>query len=171
MNCLSYQDLKANSQTISAHTGLSKQEFEALEKEFGREVETYLRYYTLEGLVRQRAYKARTNSVLPTIADKLLFLLLFLKTNPLQEVHASSFGMNQPQASKWLKLLSTLLLETLAKVNVLPERKSERIAKAVAELAHILIDVTEREVERSIDYETQREYYSGKKSVILSRTC
>ncbi len=171
MNCLSYQDLKANSQTISAHTGLSKQEFEALEKEFGREVETYLRYYTLEGLVRQRAYKARTNSMLPTIADKLLFLLLFLKTNPLQEVHATSFGMNQPQASKWLKLLSKLLLETLAKVSVLPERKSERIAKAVAGLTHILIDVTEREVERSIDYQTQAEYYSGKKSVILSRTC
>jgi hypothetical protein len=149
MNCLSYQDLKGNGQTVSAHTGLSKEEFEALEKEFGREVETYLRYYTLEGLVRQRAYKARTNSVLPTSADKLLFMLMFLKTNPLQEVHATSFGMNQPQASKWLKILSTLLLETLAKVRVLPERKSERIAKAVAGLTHILLDVTEREVEPS----------------------
>lgn len=109
MKCLSYQDLKGNSQTVSAHTGLSKKEFEALEKEFGKEVETYLRYYTLEGLVRQGAYKARTNSVLPTSADKLLFMLMFLKTNPLQEIHATSFGMNQPQASKWLKLLSRLL--------------------------------------------------------------
>jgi hypothetical protein len=96
---------------------------------------------------------------------------MFLKTNPLQEVHATSVGMNQPQASKWLKLLSKLLVETLAKVRVLPERKSERIAKAVAGLPHILIDVTEREVERSVDYETQKEYYSGKKSVILSSTC
>ena len=82
-----------------------------------------------------------------------------------------SFGMNQPQASKWLKLLSNLLLETLAKVRVLPERKSEKIAKAIAGLPHILLDVTEREVERSVDYETQKEYYSGKKSVMLSRIC
>jgi hypothetical protein len=171
MKRLRYQDLKANSQTISAHTGLSKEEFEALTKEFTKAIETYLHYYTLEGLVRQRAYKSRTNSVLPTTADKLLFILMFLKTNPLQEVHATSFGMNQPQASKWLKLLSKLLVETLAKVRVLPERKSERIAKAVAGLPHILIDVTEREVERSVDYETQKAYYSGKKSVILSRTC
>lgn len=171
MNRLSYQDLKDNSQIISAHTGLNKEEFEALEKEFTKVAESYLRYHTLEGLLRQRAYKARACSVLPTSADKLLFIMLFLKTNPLQEVHATSFGMNQPQASKWLKLLSHLLLETLAKARVLPERKSERISKAVAGLTHILVDVTEREVERSTDYETQQEYYSGKKSVILSRTC
>lgn len=171
MNRLSYQDLRDNSQTISAHTGLNKQEFEALDKEFAKAVETHLGYHTLEGLVRQRANKARKNSVLPTSTDKLLFMLMFLKTNPLQEVHAVIFGMNQPQASKWLKLLSNLLLETLAKAKVLPERKSERIAKAVAGLSHILVDVTEREVERSIDYETQQEYYSGKKSVILSRIC
>ena len=88
MNYLRYQDLKANSQTIAAHTGLNKEEFEALEKEFAKEVDTYLRYHTLEGSVRQRAYKERVNSVLATHADKLLFILMFLKTNPLQEVHA-----------------------------------------------------------------------------------
>ncbi len=169
MNRLSYQDLKNNTQTISAHTGLSKEEFEALDKEFAKEIQAYLRYYTLEGLLRQRAYKVRKTSVLPTSTDKLLFILMFLKTNPLQEVHATTFGMNQPQASTWLKWLSGLLLETLAKVKVLPERKSERISKAVAGLTHILLDVTEREVERSIDYQTQKEYYSGKKSVILSK--
>lgn len=171
MNCLCYQDLKSNSQTISAHSGLSKEEFEALAKEFAKVVESYLCYYTLEGLVRQRAYKARVNSVLATSADKLLFILMFLKINPLQEVHATTFGMNQPQASKWLTLLSKLLLETLAKARVLPERKAERISKAVAGLTHILLDVTERDVARSIDYDTQKQYYSGKKSVILSRTC
>jgi hypothetical protein len=43
MKRLRYQDLKANSQTISAHTGLSKEEFEALTKEFTKQIETYLR--------------------------------------------------------------------------------------------------------------------------------
>lgn len=171
MSRLNYQDLKDNSLTISAHTGLKKEEFEALDKAFSKEVEAYLRYHTLEGLLRQRTYKPRKTSVLPTSTDKLLFILMFLKTNPLQEVHATTFGMNQPQASKWLKLLSGLLWETLAKVKVLPERKSECIGKALVGLSHILLDVTEREVQRSIDYETQKEYYSGKKSVILSRIC
>ena len=70
----------------------------------------------------------------------------------------------------WLKHASNFLLETLARGNVLPERKSERLSKCIEDLDKILIDATEREVYRSIDYQTQKDYYSGKKNVMLSRT-
>ena len=95
--------------------------------------------------------------------DKLLFILFFLKTNPLQEVLATTFGLDQPQASRWLELLRARLLATLIRARVLPERQSERLYRAVAGQSKLLIDATERAVGRSVDDQTQKEYYSGKK--------
>ncbi|HEY5536127.1 MAG TPA: transposase family protein [Ignavibacteria bacterium] len=34
-----------------------------------------------------------------------MFLLIYLKTNPLQEHHAASFGITQPQANILIHLL------------------------------------------------------------------
>jgi hypothetical protein len=40
--------------------------------------------FTLEGKPRQnRTYSLYKNSILPTMEDKLLFILNYLKTNPL----------------------------------------------------------------------------------------
>ncbi|GAB3506820.1 helix-turn-helix domain-containing protein [Emticicia fontis] len=170
MKRLRYQDLKGDDLIISAHIGLNKLEFETLAKEFNQVVETHFIHFTIEGKIRQRQSKSRKNSVFVEWSDLLLFILVYLKTNPLQIVFATSFGLTQPKSSMWLKLASNFLLETLAKGNVLPERKSERIAKCIENLDKILIDATEREVYRSIDYQTQQEYYSGKKKLILLRT-
>ena len=169
MKRLRYQDLKADDLIISAHTGLNRLEFETLANEFYEVVETYFIHFTIEGKTRQRQYKSRKNSVFVEWSDLLLFILLYLKTNPLQIVFATSFGLTQPKSSMWLKLASNFLLETLAKGNVLPERKSECLSKCIEDLDKILIYVTEREVYRSIDYQTQKDYYSGKKNGILSR--
>ena len=73
--------------------GLNPDEFEALCLHFDEAWQAYIRYYTLEGKPRARQSKPRTNSTLPTSEDKLLFVLYFLKTNPLQEVLASAFSM------------------------------------------------------------------------------
>jgi hypothetical protein len=170
MKRLRYQDLKADDLIISAHTGLNKLEFEILAKEFNQIVETYSINFTIEGKPRQRQHKPLKNSVFVEWSALLLFILIYLRTNPLQIVFTTSFGLTQPKSSMWLKLASNFLLETLAKGNVLPERKSERLAKCIEGLDKILIDATEREVYRSIDYQTQQEYYSGKKKLILSRT-
>ena len=130
---------------------------------FGKEWAHYIRYYTWCGKERERQSKGRKNSVLASIEDKLLFILFFLKTNPLQQVLATTFGMNQPQASRWLELLRARLIATLAKEKVLPERQAERLQRAVAGESIVLLDATERAVGRSIDEQTQKEQYSGKK--------
>ena len=131
---------------------------------FAVEWEHYMRHYTWEEKGRTRQGKGRVNSVLSTVEDKLLFLLFYLKTNPLQEVLASTFGLDQPQASRWLELLRARLLATLTRERVLPERESERLYRAVAGQSRVIIDGTERPVGRSVDEETQKEHYSGKKS-------
>lgn len=160
---LIYAAIANKEQAIRSHTGLSKAEFLALAQAFDKEWEHYIRYYTWCGKERERQSKGRKNSVLASIEDKLLFILFFLKTNPLQQVLATTFCLNQPQASRWLELLRARLIATLAKEKVLPERQAERLQRAVAGESIVLIDATERAVGRSIDEETQKEQYSGKK--------
>ena len=74
--------------------------------------------------------------------------------------------MYQPHASAWLKRLLPRLEEALAATDALPERQSERLYRAVAHQETVLIDGTERPVQRSVDHESQREHFSGKKNAI-----
>ena len=164
MSKLRYTDLASNEKALLAHTGLNPDEFDGLRLHFDEAWQAYIRYYTLEGKPRARQSKPRTNSTLPTSEDKLLFVLYFLKTNPLQEVLASAFSMRQPKASFWLSRLLPTLERALDKANCLPERQSERLGRALAGQKRLLLDGTERPVARSTDAETQREHYSGKKN-------
>ena len=166
---LRYSDISTTESSIRSHTGLSKQEFEALAEKFGEAWRAYMDCFTWEGKPRQRQSKERKNSVLAAIEDKLLFILYYLKLNPLQEVLAQAFGMDQPQASRWIEVLRSRLIVALDKEKVLPERKAERLYRLLENEKRVLIDATERMVGRSIDEETQKEYYSGKKSVIPSK--
>ena len=163
---LRYTDLRENPKALLAHTGLKPDEFEALCGFFDQAWQGYIKYYTLEGKPRERQSRGRKNETLPTMEDKLLFVLYYLKTNPLQEVLAAAFSMRQPHASTWLKLLLPILEQALGRAECLPERQSERLARAVAAHERVLIDGTERPVGRSTDYATQKEHYSGKKNAI-----
>ena len=165
---LRYTELKQNPKALLAHTGLKPDEFEALCGFFDQAWQGYIKYYTLEGKPRARQSRGRKNETLPSMEDKLLFVLYYLKTNPLQEVLAAAFSMRQPHASTWLKLLLPILERALGRADCLPERHSERLARAVAEHERVLIDGTERPVGRSTDYQTQKEQYSGKKNAIRS---
>ena len=160
---LRYSAISLDAASLRSHTGLSGSEFEALAVVFGHDWDAYLRCFTWEGKPRQRQSKERKNSVLASIEDKLLFLLYFLKLNPLQQVLATAFGMDQPQASRWLEVLRPRLMASLEKEKVLPERKAERLYRLLTNEEQLLIDATERSVGRSIDEATQKEYYSGKK--------
>lgn len=102
---LSYASLSSNEKALRTHTGLTYLEFEHLHTAFSVEWQSYITHFTWCGKERKRQTKGRKNSVLPTTEDKLLFILFYLKTNPLQEVLAASFGMDQPQAHRWLEVL------------------------------------------------------------------
>ena len=164
MSKLRYTDLAQNEKALLAHTGLKPTEFEALCVFFGEAWQGYIGYYTLEGKPRARQSKPRTNSTLPTSEDKLLFVRSYLKTNPLQEVLASAFAMRQPKVSFWLGRLLPTLAKALRRADCLPERQSERLARALVDQKRLLLDGTERPVARSRDYQTQREHYSGQKN-------
>jgi hypothetical protein len=54
--------------------------------------------------------------------DKLLFILVYLKQAPTQEVQGSLFGMRQSKANMWIHLLHPVLNRALAQNGDLPKR-------------------------------------------------
>jgi hypothetical protein len=86
----------------------------------------YMRDHTIAGQPRaSRSYRTDDHCPLPTMADKLLFILTYLKQNPIQEVQAQLFGLSQSNANKWIHLLHTTLNWALANQDMLPARTAD----------------------------------------------
>jgi hypothetical protein len=97
--------------------------------------------------------------------DKLLFILVYFKTYPLQVVQGELFGMSQSQANYWISVLSPILKEALAYEQQLPSRSPQDLERNLSEYdtLNFQIDGTERRRQRPKDKEKQKEFYSGKK--------
>ncbi|MCP4703949.1 MAG: transposase family protein, partial [candidate division Zixibacteria bacterium] len=102
-----YEKMVKNGTKFLAMTGYTNEEFQALLPYFSSQFKAYITKYTLEGKKRKRrGYVAYKNSPLPTIEDKLLFILIYFKTNNLQSVQAELFEMHQPEANLWIHVLA-----------------------------------------------------------------
>ena len=87
--------------SLRAMTGLTQPEFSALLPHFGHAFLAYTEDYTIDGHPStSRRYSTYDTSPLPTIADKLLFILTSLKQTPIQAVPGQLFGMSQANANK-----------------------------------------------------------------------
>lgn len=166
---LTYDKIKNKPQVLISLTTLRREEFEELSEFFEQSWTNYMRQYTLEGKPRNRKASIRSDTVLCTAEDRLLFILYHLKSNAIQELIGITFEMTQAQVSLRIKLLSKLLRDALDKQGFLPVRKTEQLKKELSKEATVLLDATEREIQRPADKEVQKEYYSGKKSIILSK--
>ena len=160
-----YKEYAEKPTEFLALTGYTLQEFEALLPPFGNGYYEWMKTHRLDGKPRgQRAYSDYKNSPLPTLADKLFFILHFLKTNNLQTVQGALFGMSQPKANLWLHCLHPILNRTLAELGELPARQMEQMVFAENEETLYFHDGTERPIPRPRDPDQQRLYYSGKKN-------
>ena len=166
---LTYKKIKDKPEVLISLTTLRREEFEVLSEFFEQTWQEYIGQYTLEGKPRNRSASIRSNTTLRTAEDRLLFILYHLKGNAIQQLMGITFEMTQAQVSLWIKLLSKLLRDSLEKQGYLPKRKVEQLKKALEKESTVLLDATEREIQRPKDNEVQKEYYSGKKSVILSK--
>jgi hypothetical protein len=159
----SYSELVKSETKFLALTGYTHDEFQALLPYFAKRFEAYVADYTLTGQPRtRRGYIAYANSPLPTIEDKLLFILSSLKTNNLQSVQAELFGMHQPEANLWIHVLAPVLNQALADSGHLPARSMDALTiPAGSQL--FFHDGTERPIPRPTDQDDQKAFYSGKK--------
>ena len=159
-----YIALKKNKLQFLSLTGLTVESFDVLLSYFSQDWQEYIEHYTIDGEPRVRIARVQVCKQLPSSADKLLFILIYLKTNPLQEHHAAFFGMTQPKANKFIHLLSGILFTTLKRLGELPERNEYRLREMLKFCTDIILDGTERHIQRPQDNEVQKNCYSGKKN-------
>jgi hypothetical protein len=165
---IKYNQLKEKPKEFLAATGLSVEEFERLLPVF-KEKLAGLHPPELtkkRGTPRQRRAGAGPKEKLRTEEDKLLFILVYEKTYPIQTMLGLQFEISQPQANYWIHLLLPLLKQALAEMGFAPERNGEAVAQSplVAEAeGDFLIDGTERRRQRPKAAQKQAEHYSGKK--------
>jgi hypothetical protein len=165
---LKYEDLKNKPRELLAATGLKQDEFEALLKPFADSyAEAHPATQTMEGQVRQRRVGGGNKGKLAGMEDKLLFILIYEKTYPLQTMLGIQFGLSQAQVNVWLHRLMPILQQALQSMGHTPARDGERVAES--ELAgeggpDLVIDGTERRRQRPVDTSAQKAQYSGKKS-------
>jgi hypothetical protein len=164
---LTYTTLQDRPREFLAATGLTHAEFARLLPTFAT---AYAALYppdkTLAGQPRQRRVGGGATGALPQMADKLLFILVFQKTNPLQTMHGLQFDLSQPQTNYWMHHLLPVLQRTLAALGMAPERDASRVATSPLALEgapDMVIDGTERRRQRPTNAAQQQEQYSGKK--------
>jgi DDE superfamily endonuclease/Helix-turn-helix of DDE superfamily endonuclease len=164
---VTYTELRGDPQRCVSLTGLTPSELDLLLPAFEHcSQRLYPLDRTAAGRPRQRFPGGGRAGALPEPEQKLLFLLVYLKTYPLQVVMAELFNLSQPQVNYWLRRLLPVLREALDEFGVLPERDPQafaRIATPPLEQTRRIIDGTERRRQRPKNPEKQQAHYSGRK--------
>ncbi len=125
----SYEEVTQRAGSLRSLTGLTEAEFQALLPHFEQAFMTYMEERTIDGQPRtSRRYTTYGTCPLPTSVDKLLFILTYVKQNPIQEVQGQLFGMSQSNANKWIHLLHPVLNHALADQELLPARTAAELA-------------------------------------------
>jgi hypothetical protein len=128
-----YNELSKKPSQFLSLTGYTVEEFLALLPHFRLRLQNYLTNFTFEGKKRQnRKYVEYRNAGLATMENKLLFILIYLKGNDLQESLAERFRMSQPKANRWIHLLHEVLNQSLNDIEMLPARDANSLESKLA---------------------------------------
>lgn len=103
---------------------------------------------------------------LETSKEKLLFVLCYLKCYPTFDHLGFQFNMSGANAHTLFYGIAPIFLQSLMQLGVMPHTQfdtPEEMHRAFKKIGTLVIDVTERPVQRPQDYEIQEEHYSGKK--------
>ncbi|OAV64042.1 hypothetical protein Barb6XT_02951 [Bacteroidales bacterium Barb6XT] len=82
---MKYDRIRKNQVQLLSLTGFDVTELEAFLPAFKYHWEEYYSHFTLAGKMRERITYNRKTGKISLIEDKLLFILSYLKNNPLQE--------------------------------------------------------------------------------------
>jgi Helix-turn-helix of DDE superfamily endonuclease/DDE superfamily endonuclease len=164
---MTYTTLPNDRRKFLSLTGLTVPEFQSWLPAFSQ---AYQRLYpedqTVEGQPRRRNAGGGCQGLLHRPEDKLLFILVYLKTYPLQVIMGELFGLSQPQANHWIHRLLPVLQAALDDLGVRPERDPRHFARsqrASGPEPRLIIDGTERRRQRPKNPEKQALHYSGRK--------
>ncbi len=166
----SFETIYQNSTRFLALTSLKPSEFDDLLRAFSPICEKYFAYHDAFGNPRKfQKFNEAKNSILYGSTAKLFFILVYLKTNTLQEVIGTMFTLSQSKVSQWLKVLLPLLHKSLKKVDCMPATTAEelysRLLKVAEEEKIVLHEAVERPIPRQTDKDNQETDDSGKQKM------
>src|SRR6185369_5560767 len=171
---ITYKALQTNRRQFLALTGLTLSEFQRLLTAFPQAYQQlYPANQTAEGRPRQRAVGGGCKGRLEQPEDKLLFLLVYLKTYPLQAVMGELFDLSTPQVNYWIHRLLPVLRSALDDLGVLPERDPRHFAQAQGasgKAPRLIIDATERRRQRPKTPKNRPFFTAGARRSIATRT-
>lgn len=148
---------------MRAMTGLNRRAFEALLPSFSEAYNEDLRNSATE---RQRAPGGGRKATLETMEAKLFYILLYCKCYPTFDLASVLFDFDRSCAHFWVHRLLPIVELALGAKQVLPVRKLSNMKEFVERFPGVdvvILDGTERPVQRPKDSAAQKEHYSGKK--------
>jgi Helix-turn-helix of DDE superfamily endonuclease len=148
MGTLRFADLQTRPMEVLDLTSLTVDEFRQLVPPFEAAFQAHMAEWRLDGQPRTaRRYTTYRNCPLPTPEDRLLFILVYLKTYALQVVQGRLFGMGQSKAHQWIHVLLVVLQATLRTIGDAPTRSltalAQRIGVAEADAAAMVVPTEE----------------------------
>ena len=129
-------------------TSLTLDEFQQLVPPFETAFRARMAAWRMDGKPRTaRRFTVYKNCPLLTPEDRLLFILVYLKTYALQVVHGRLFGMVQGKANQWIHVLLPALLAALRALGDAPARSlsalGQRLGVSEAAAATVVVPLTE----------------------------
>ena len=162
-----YRKWSKNVPHFIAMTGYKLSDFNELLPYFSKAHQQYFSRFELSGKKKKelRKYVIYNNSPLPTIEDRLVFVLSYQKLNPIQEHHAALFDMTQKQCNEFIHSLTKVLEDALTDACVMPAQTEKDLIEKLKTMEEVTLlhDGTEREIPRPVDEDAQKDSYSGKK--------
>jgi Helix-turn-helix of DDE superfamily endonuclease len=129
MGTLRFADLRTHPTEVLDLTSLTVEEFQQLVPPYEAAFQSHLAHWRPDGKPRTALrYTTYQNCPLPMPEDRLLFLLVYLKTYPLQVVQGRLFSMGQNKAHQWIYVLLVVLRATLRALGDAPTRSLTELA-------------------------------------------
>jgi Helix-turn-helix of DDE superfamily endonuclease len=145
---LRFAELQSRPIEFLDFTSLTLDEFQQLVPPFEAAFHTHMAVWRMDGKPRTaRRFAVYKNCPLPTPEDRLLFILVYLKTYALQVVHGRLFGMVQGKANQWIHVLLPVLLAALRALGDAPARSlsalAQRLGVSEADAATVVTPLAE----------------------------
>lgn len=155
---------------LKSFTGLCLKRYQILRSVFEKVVNQYEASKKKPITARKRKSGGGRKPKLPSIDDKLVFVLHYLKAYPTMDNLGSTFGMSRGSACGLVHQYCALLKQSLEQLGVMPKRQLDNaqelinLLEQLGGIDELLIDATERPHHRLRNKEQRDALYSGKKS-------
>lgn len=167
---MNIQRMLKSERLCKALTGLRISEFQALLPIF--ESCLVAHRYTIKP-IRKRKLGGGKKGALPTGADKLAYILMYLKIYPTYDVMGFLTDRERGKCCESVQLLLPVLEMALGRKQALPKRKitsADEFFRLFPEVKDVFVDGTERRVQKPKNLKKRNRLYSGKKKATTRKT-